>query len=227
MGNMIVACDTLKYEVLLAQARTGNKDPVFWVDGMLHMDPDRLRIQLQNMLDQEGSWENVLFAYGNCGNALVGLVSEERTLIVPKTADCISMLLHKREEAITRDTYFLTKGWIELEKSIIKEYSHCLEKYGQEKTRQIFKVMLNNYNNLILIDSGAYDTKEYMEISEDLARKINLDFSVKQGGLEFLEKLFAGDWDQEFCVIEKGRAITMDDFGLSGFTQINTVVDFM
>lgn len=227
MANLIIACDTLKYEVLLAQARTGNKDPIHWVDGMLHMDPDRLRSELQNLLDQDGPWDHVLFAYGNCGNGLVGLHSKKYTVVVPKTADCISMLLHKREETITRDTYFLTKGWIELEKNIIKEYTHCLEKYGEEKTRQIFQVMLHNYNHLILIDSGAYDIEEYMDVSEELARKIRLDFSVKQGGVGFLEKLFSENWDDEFCVVEKGKSIGMDDFGLSGFTQINTVPDFM
>jgi hypothetical protein len=227
MANVIIACDTLKYEVLLAQARTDNTDPVYWVDGMLHMDPDRLRMELQKVLDQDGPWEHVLFAYGNCGNGLVGLKSEKYVMVVPKTADCISMLLHRREETITRDTYFLTKGWIELEKNIIKEYTHCLEKYGEEKTQQIFKVMLNNYHHLTLIDSGAYDIQEYIAVSMDLAQKVHLDFSVKRGGVGYLEKLFQGSWDQEFCIIEKNRAITMDDFGLSGFTQINTVPDFM
>lgn len=227
MGNMIIACDTLKYEVLLAQKNTGNEDPVIWVDGMLHMDPDRLRAKLQSTLDQEGTWDRVLFAYGNCGNALVGLLSDRYTMVIPKTADCISMLLHRREDAISRDTYFLTKGWIELEKSIIKEYTHCLERYGQEKTKQIFKVMLNNYNNLILIDSGAYDLREYMEISKDLAQKIHLDFRVEPGEVGFLEKLFSGDWDQDFCVIEPGKAVGLDDFGLTDCTQINAVPDFM
>lgn len=227
MGNIIIACDTLKYEVLLAQARTGNEDPVLWIDGMLHMDPDRLRQELQHTISKAESREHILFAYGNCGNGLVGLSSEHSTLVIPKTADCISMLLHKKEDSITRDTYFLTKGWIELDKNILREYSHCLEKYGEEKTRQIFRVMLNNYHNLILIDSGAYALDEYLEVAADLAKKINLEFSIKPGGVRFLEKLFAGQWDQEFCIIPKGHKVTLDDFELSGTTQINSMPEFM
>ncbi|MBF7096543.1 DUF1638 domain-containing protein [Alkalibacter mobilis] len=227
MKNIIIACDTLKYEILVAKDKTNNSDEIIWLDGMLHMDTDRLRTELQKEIDIDRGCDHILLAYGNCGNALVGLNCSHAKMVVPKTADCISMLLNKKEDEISRDTYFLTRGWIELEKNIVREYSHCQEKYGDEKTKQIFKVMLNNYRNLMLIDSGAYDLNDYTALSKEIAKKINLNFSIKKGETTMLEKLFANDWGNDFAIIEKDKQITMADFELDNVSIINCVSNLM
>lgn len=222
MSNFIIACEMLKDEVLKSQENTGNKDPIKWMDSILHMDPDKLRADLQNVIDDCTGYDNLLFVYGSCGNGLVGLKATTARLIVPKTADCITMLLYGRNDIddIRKDTYFLTKGWLEGEKNLRNEYQHSVDKYGEEKARHIFKVMLNHYRYLMLIDSSAYDIDEYIKISEELAVKLELEFKIKTGNVTMMDKLLQGQWDEDFCVVPKGSELSFSAFGSSSSDTI-------
>ncbi|MEG0494714.1 MAG: DUF1638 domain-containing protein, partial [Eubacterium sp.] len=70
-----------------------------WMSNTLHTYPEKLRDALQEEIDKvEGKDVNeLLFAYGNCGNGLVGLKSKTATMIIPKYGDCIDIFLNKHK----------------------------------------------------------------------------------------------------------------------------------
>lgn len=215
MKRLLIACETIKDEVEMAMQKTGVELEVVWMSNLLHDSPERLKNALQEEIDKaEDRYDELLFAYGNCGNGLLGLKSEKATLIIPRYGDCIDILLCEKEnlERIRTSTYFLTQGWLKGEKSLDKEYQHNLEKYGESRARRVMNIMFKNYKNLMLIDTGAYDLAEHLPRVNDIGELIGLEVVVDQGSISPLEKLVTGQWDDGFCIIPPGRITTHHDF---------------
>lgn len=215
MKYAIVACQTLQDELNLAIKETDCQYPVIWVDSEYHIDPNKLRTKLQQEIDALKDVDSLLFAYGSCGNGLVGLTASTSNLIIPKTDDCISMVLCRPSEKLERhkETYFLTKGWIDSSKGLSFEYQHCVQRYGETRARRIFELMLKHYNYLMLIDTGAYNLEEYIGKAEELAQKLKLEMILEKGEIWLLKKLLTGPYDADFCVVQKGGTVNMADFG--------------
>ena len=95
---VVIACETLRYELKAAMNETGKSPDIIWIDSEYHNDPDRLRAILQQKIDSIKDTKIILLAYGCCGNALVGIKATTANLIIPKTDDCISMVLSKQGE---------------------------------------------------------------------------------------------------------------------------------
>ncbi|WP_422448860.1 DUF1638 domain-containing protein [Thermoanaerobacterium sp. DL9XJH110] len=215
MKNIIIACQTLMDELNLAINETCRKYPVIWVDSDYHSDPNRLKLKLQQEIDGLADIDNILLAYGFCGNAVIGLTASTANLIFPKTDDCISMVLSKPGEEFQRmkATYFLTKGWIESPKSLMMEYSNALKRYGENRAKRIFRVMLKHYNQLMIIDTGAYRVADYIEKARKIAEITDLDLIVEKGGIWLLKKLLTGPYDDDFCFVKKGQEVDISHLG--------------
>jgi len=222
MENVVIACEMLKTEVVKAMNMTGCNFPIIWIDSEQHNDPDKLREKLQRKIDSLDGKDNILLVFGCCGNALVGIKATASNLIIPKVDDCISMVLCKQGEKFERmkDTYFLTKGWIESSKSLMVEYERAIQRYGVKNTERIFKVMLKNYKHLMLIDTGAYNIDEYMEKARAIANITNLRLIIKKGGIWLIKKLLMGPYDDDFCLIPKSEEIKLTDFGYDSSDNI-------
>ena len=215
MKRLLIACETIRDEVELALQRTGAELEIVWMSNLLHDSPERLKNALQEKIDKaEDDYDQLLFAYGNCGNGLLGLKSEKATLIIPRYGDCIDILLSEKKnlERIRTSTYFLTQGWLRGEKSLDKEFQHNLEKYGESRARRVMEIMFKNYQKLMLIDSGAYPVADYLPRVNDIGELIGLEVVVDQGSITPLEKLVTGQWAEGFCIIPPGQVTTHDDF---------------
>ncbi|WKY47327.1 DUF1638 domain-containing protein [Eubacteriaceae bacterium ES3] len=215
MKRLLIACETLKDEVELAIKNTGQEVEVVWMSNLLHDSPERLSSALQEEIDAvEEDYDQLLFAYGNCGNGLLGLKSEKAQLIIPKIDDCIGMCLSNKTDLarIRTKTYFLTAGWLRSEKSLSAEHAHHLEKYGEERTKMIYEMLYKNYQDLMLIDTGAYDIEEWLEETKKIGENLGLNIVIEKGTVTPLERLVSGDWDEEFLIIESGRVTVQSDF---------------
>ena len=215
MKRLLIACETIRDEVELALQRSGVEVDTVWMSNLLHDSPERLKNALQQEIDKvEADYDQLLFAYGNCGNGLLGLKSEKATLIIPRYGDCIDILLSEKEnlERIRTSTYFLTQGWLRGEKSLDKEFQHNLEKYGESRARRVMNIMFKNYQKLMLIDSGADPVADHLPRVNDIGQLIGLEVVVDQGSITPLEKLVTGQWTEGFCIIPPGQFTTHDDF---------------
>lgn len=215
MKRLLIACETIRNEVELALKNRAVEIEILWMANTLHDSPDRLRDALQAEINKsEEAYDEILFAYGNCGNGLLGLKSEKAILVIPKYGDCIDILLSETDnlERIRTTTYFLTQGWLNGEKTLDIEYEYNLKKYGERRAKMIMNIMFKHYKNLMLIDTGAFNVEEALPRVKDIGELIGLDVVISQGSISPLEKLISGQWDEKFCVIPPGRPTDYDDF---------------
>ncbi len=227
MGKIIVACQTLRDELRMALKETGVDYPVIYIEAGLHKRPDALHQKIQEELNSMENVDMILMVFGYCGNSLLGITSQHAKLVIPKVDDCISLLLGSCEarKNISNEmgTFFLTKGWLDYETSLLWEYERCVERYGQSRALRVMKFMLGHYKRFMLIDTGAYKIEEVLPSTQRFAETLTMQHEIVSGSLRLLHKLLQGPWDKEFFVLEPGQEITKDDIcggDLSGESQL-------
>ncbi|MBP1763671.1 MAG: hypothetical protein H6Q65_729 [Firmicutes bacterium] len=214
MSTIILACQTIRNEVRKAIEETGVPYPVFYLEAGLHNKPERLHARVMEeiaMLDNVGT---ILMAFGFCGNSMLGLRADQAKIVIPKTEDCIPLLLGSSAArlALSREmgTYFLTKGWLDYEQNIIWEYERCLKRYGEQRAVRVMKTMLGHYKRFLLIDTGAYPVDSILPRTLAFAERMAMKHEIRRGSLQILHKLFLGQWDENFLVLKPGEELTLD-----------------
>lgn len=227
MGTAILACQTLRDELKLTIKETGVSFPTIYVESGLHNTPELLHKRIQEEINRIDNIDVILLLFGYCGNSLLGIKSDKAKLVIPKVDDCIPLLLGSCEarKNISKEmgTYFLTKGWLDYENNLLREYDRCIERYGQVRTSKIMKIMLGHYKRFMLIDTGAYPVEDVLPRTQAFAERLTMQHEVAQGSLRLFRKLLTGPWDEEFLVLEPGNAVTMSDIcgSSDGQSQVN------
>ncbi|MDA8306944.1 MAG: DUF1638 domain-containing protein [Deltaproteobacteria bacterium] len=206
METVVIACNTIRDEIEKAALETGCPYRFVWIESGLHLVPGSLRRRLQEELDRMNGAGRVLLAFGICGGAVTGLKTGNYELVIPRVDDCISLLLGsaetKRSCAGAGGIYFLTRGWLEGEANIWKEYQATLARFGPEKTERIYRKMLAHYKFLGLIDTGAYDMPSLIPAVREIAAALGLELITLEGKDQYLRRLLEGPWnDDHFLII--------------------------
>jgi hypothetical protein len=214
MNTTIIACRTIADELNLAISETNVNYPVIWIDSGLHMNPESLKKCLQEELNKIKNIELVLLAFGYCGNALLGLEANNFRMIFPRADDCITIMLgstkKRKEISDEKNTYFLTKGWLDYEKNIWVEYQDTVKRMGREKADRVYKIILKHYERLGVIETGAYGLEDFLKKTEVISKDLKLKHEVIPGTLNYLKKLLTGPWDDDdFITIEPEETVTM------------------
>lgn len=212
----VIACATVIEEMLpMLPADV----PYEVLDFGLHRVPERLKETLQTAVDRAGEEaETVVLGYGLCAMAVVGLKATNCTLIVPRVDDCIAIFLGSREAYKEQSqqapgTYYLTKGWIEVNDTVLDEYERLLERYDQAKAERMMRLMLKHYRRLVYIDTGLEEQEKYRAYAERVARQFDLNFEEIKGSNELVRQMIFGPWDEEvFVVTPPGKTISYTDF---------------
>jgi hypothetical protein len=184
----------------------------------LHINPARLRENLQEAVHAEGGkYETILLGYGLCSQALVGIRASACRLVAPRVDDCIALFLGSRRAYENQfkqqpGTYYLTRGWIEVGDTPFTEHERNIQRYGEERANYIYQVMMGNYQRLALINPGDQALDRYRDYARLIAEKFHLQYDEIKGSSRLLKKLLAGEWDDEFVVLEKGQVFTLDQF---------------
>ncbi|MDR1175652.1 MAG: DUF1638 domain-containing protein [Treponema sp.] len=222
-GVCIVACETLKQELLAAMEKCGCDYPVTWIDAGKHTWPDKLRVSVQEAIDGiPPSLETVLLLFGFCGNAMVGIEARDHRLVMPKAADCIPLFIGSRKE---RDvygtrTYFFTEGYLNSGGSAVTDASKIYERYGEEDGLYILKKMLGHYQDFAVVDTGVFDVGAARARVENFAEPLGIPVKLIPGSLRFIGALLAGGWrGDSFLVLEPGGKISFEDSLEAGKSQ--------
>ncbi len=218
METVILACNTIRDELEKAAHEINCEYPFIWIESGLHLNPDSLRRRMQEELDRIRKAQRVLLGFGFCGNSLIGLRSQNFQMIFPKVDDCITMLLGSKEnrnKLVRRGgIYFLTKGWLEGEANIWREYEAVLERFGTERTERIYKRMLAHYRYLGLIDTGAYNLEALLPLANKIADTLKLKACILPGSDRYLKKFLTGPWmSPDFVVIEPFATVDLSRLG--------------
>ncbi|MFU8793857.1 MAG: DUF1638 domain-containing protein [Dethiobacteria bacterium] len=191
--------------------------PVEYIEYALHRTPDKLREELQKRIDEEKEADVLVFVYGLCSRGLDGLKAGEKTLVIPRVHDCISLLLGSREkydEEFGADpgTYYLSKGWIDQKADPYHEYQEYVEKYGEENARWISQQAYQHYKRVAFIDTNLDNLEEYEKYSEEVANFLGVDYIAIQGESDFFNKLVGGNWQHNCIVIPPGKISRYQEF---------------
>jgi hypothetical protein len=188
------------------------------LDFGLHVNPEALKRALQETVDAWATLaETILLGYGLCSQAVVGLRTNDCTLVVPKVDDCIAIFLgsgeaYKAQSRAEPGTYYLTKGWIEAGDSPFGEYDSLVEQYGEEKARRLMGKILKNYTRLALINTGQYELERYRDYSRRTAERFGLRYEEIPGSNTLIKKMLHGPRNDEFVVARPGETISYLDF---------------
>ncbi|HOG06928.1 MAG: DUF1638 domain-containing protein [Syntrophales bacterium] len=211
MISLLLACNTIREEICAVADRLNAEIPMVFLEAGLHIFPERLHQSLQTEIDGvDDAVSHILLGFGFCGNALVGLRSTDKTLVVPKVDDCITLLLGsiaRRIEINSEGSYYLTRGWLDNRITIWDEYKHCLERYGEQQTRIIMRGMIGHYRRLVLLDTGVPGGGNWRETAGRMASAFALQTIEVEGTSLLIEKLLRGAWDEDFLVLPPGTEI--------------------
>jgi len=213
----VIACQTVGEE--LKPLLPDNFDMTLLEYG-LHNVPENLHARLQAEIDATPSQvDTILFGYGLCANAIVGLKSETSRLVFPKADDCITLFLGSRQEYLRQfhqapGTFYLTRGWIECGEDPYTEYCAMRERFGHDKALRITKQYIANYTRLALINSENHDNnlEAYRKYAKMVADHFDLVYEEIPGSNSFLKKLISMDWDHDFVIVEPGLKVRYDNF---------------
>jgi hypothetical protein len=213
----IIACKTVIHE--MQHLLPSNMEPLS-LDSGLHLHPEKLRGELQAMIDEiTAHTETIILGFGLCSMGVIGLKASDSTLVIPCLDDCIALFLGSRRaylKALSQEpgTYFLSRGWIDAGITLVDELRSMEERYGKRRAELVMKRMLQHYRRLAFIDMGYQDQERYRQFSQEAARRLNLYYQEINGTPELLGKICNGPWDDEFVVAPPGHIIHLEDFGM-------------
>jgi hypothetical protein len=188
------------------------------LDFGLHTNPKSLKRALQNVIDSSArDIETILLGYGLCSQAVVGLRSGSRTLIIPRVDDCIAIFLgsaleYQKQYRSVPGTYYLTRGWIEFGDTPFSEYDILVKRYGEQIAQRIIAQILKNYTRLAFVSTGNSELEHYREHARSMAERFGLRYEEIQGSDVLIKKMLYGTWNDEFVIIPPGETVSFLDF---------------
>jgi hypothetical protein len=220
----VVACATVIEEMLPLLPQ----DVAYEIlDFGLHRTPEKLRSKLQKTIDAASATaDTIILGYGLCAMAVVGLNATACTLVVPRVDDCIAIFLgsatvYKQQTSQEPGTYYLTKGWIEVNDTPFAEHVRLVERYGPERAERMIQLLLKNYTRLALINTGHYDLERYRDYTRRMAEQFGLRYEEIPGSTALVKKMLYGPWDDDFVVARPGETISFADFRTTATTTCN------
>ena len=222
--RILIACRVLEsmLETILPE---GLFDHVAFLDYGLHRVPDKLTFAVQEAIDAVETPSLIVLGYGLCGNGLKGIQSRQHTLLVPRTDDCIAILLgsyqtYLKEFEKEPGTYYLTKGWLEAGSDPLKEYHEVKEKYGETDAQWIMDTQYQNYSRLVFIAHKQSDLDEYRFRAKEVAdycERWDMNYQEILGSDRYVRRLVEtaaslDKADQDFLIITPGGEVRQEMF---------------
>jgi hypothetical protein len=239
--TIVVSCEVFRHEIELITSGMKNPPAVYFMEMGLHERPDRLRETIQDFIsDQESKRQDdftILLAYGLCGQGLSDIHCTKATLVLPKTHDCIPLLLGiKQNEAagfsLNGQTYWQSPGWVsyahsELLRNKDAKFKEYVERFGEDNAQYLMQeqlTWLQNYQTVKLIRWPQIKVMEkkagkspgfFEEEARCFATEAELPYSDCTGSDNYLRALIEGDHDDErFLRIPPGYSVVLSGDGL-------------
>jgi hypothetical protein len=199
---------------------------VTFKDYGLHRVPTKLTWAVQEEIDNVKVPSLIMLGYGLCGNGLKGIQAGEHTLLIPRTDDCIAILLGSYKKYIqefdtTPGTYYLTKGWLESGSNPLQEYQEYVEKYGEEDAAWIMDQQYQHYERLAFVAHNQEDLEKYRPQAQEVAeycQRWDMRYEEIIGSEIYVKRLIEMassseiEADADFLVIPPGGEITQEMF---------------
>jgi len=196
-----------------------------FLDYGLHAVPKKLRLAVQEQIDQIEEPSLIVLGYGLCGNGLDGIQAGDHFLLIPRTDDCIGILLGSYDAYLKEfnqepGTYYLTKGWLESGSNPLQEYHKLMEKYGAEKAAWLMDMQYANYKRLAFVAHEQVDLDQYREKALEVAQyctRWGMKYEELLGSTSYIQRLaevalYLENADEDFIVIPPGGELKQKHF---------------
>jgi len=196
-----------------------------FLDFGLHDYPKKLNATVQAALDGLEAPSLVVLGYGLCGNGLNGIRAGKHTLLIPRSDDCIAVLLgsyarYRQEFQTESSTYYLSKGWLEAGSNPLQEYRGYVAKYGESRAEFLIDSLYHNYRRLALVAHSPEDLDAYREQAHAVAtfcERWGMRYQELVGSTAYFERLlalavFQERIDDDFILVPPGGELRQDQF---------------
>jgi hypothetical protein len=213
--KVIVACQVMEPE--LEWVRKGNsRVEIRYIDQGLHRTPKDMAGLVQEQIDRAvGYATQMVLAYGLCSNGIVGVTARKQGLIVPRSHDCIGLLLGSPAEYNKAfeerpGTYYLTPGWVAEKKDPLGIVENEYEpKFGRETSMWVMEEELKHYTHIALINAGVGDLTPLRQRALENARVFKKEYEEIQGSLDYFKRIIRGPYSSEyFFNLKPGEQVT-------------------
>lgn len=206
MKQVILSCPTLKKEIQHLLTEYKLDTPVYFLPKRLHSDPQELAEYLQNTIDSFYNVDRILICVSGCGGGTAKLKATTAELVIPKTRDCVDILLSKTDiKSIERahNGIFMTESWMDFMRSGSLNLQTQIAEKGEEEGKAYIRKMFKGFEHFYVVDTGTYDTQAVIDELKPLIEVLKGTIEVVSGGYSILRKLLTGDIDGDFRVIPK------------------------
>ena len=236
MRLLCIGCEVLARPLYLCAAHSPHIVDIRLFRRALHNDPADLFARLQTEIDStarvEGlQYDAIVMAYGLCGTATAGLTARGIPLVFPRAHDCITLFLGSRERYQEHfeefpGTYWYALDYLERddgaggalslgsgsETDLAAVYDEYVRRFGKDNADYLMEVMgawQEHYQRAALIDMGVGDIAKAEERAKVDASRRGWTFDRVAGDVILIHRLLAGDWADDFVIVQPGEQIAM------------------
>lgn len=209
----ILCCPTLQREMATAMAEIGesnNNVEVIYLPAGLHNDPNELHRYVQQELDRLTDGTRFIVCPSGCGGGTIGLRATYGELIIPRTQDCLDILLSGESLATLerpQGGIFLTADWMEFMKQSTIDHEKMLEQKPKEEAISFLRSIYQNFKDFYIIDTGTYDIQQVEDYIRPLIDILDGRIHYVKGDYGILRKIARGQFDEDFLIVPKGGEV--------------------
>ncbi len=190
----LIGCEVLRSAVEPFLERSPTWAFAEFLDAGLHTTPEKLRPAIQERLDSIPGRARIFLAYGLCGNGLDGLRSGEHTLIIPRSGDCIPILmgsydLYANDLQENPGTYYLSEGWLENDFHPLGQYDEWCRMYDEKTADRLKKLYYKHYRRVLLMGFSQEEIDRNRELARKGAVFLGLDYTEQISSPHYLQWL--------------------------------------
>jgi hypothetical protein len=237
MRLKVIACNVFVREVSLLAAGADAVLDISYLPQGLHNYPDILRRHIQEAVDAAEEtppepqdlaeppepFAGIVLVFGLCSLALCGVRSRRIPLILPRSHDCIGILLgssrrYREEFAENPGTYWFSPGWIEQSafpcgRGMETMRERYARRYGEENAEFLVdteRESLRAYSRAALVSWPELDRSRYHEHARRIAADFDWRFEEVPGRKDLLQRVLNGIWNQDdVAVAQPGQTFAL------------------
>lgn len=213
--TVILSCPTLKGELTAALTEASSEAVVYFLPRRLHSDPKELHTCLQDMIDHFYNADRIVLCASGCGGGTAGLRASTAELAVPRTRDCLDILLSGESLAsLQRDIsgVYLTESWMEFTKTTEIDLDWLTAKMGRRAAEDYLRRLYKTCNKFYIIDTGCYDVATVQDYVAPLVTILSGTVTMLHGKCGILHKIAREQFDDDFVIVPKGGEIPSGAF---------------
>ena len=208
----LYSCITLQKELENTINRIGFAGRVHYLDVALHSDPKKMHATLQGIIDKNTEADEIIICVSGCGKATCDLRATTCKLAVPRTMDCIDVLLTGSGIKRPDGAIFITKSWMNFMKNSTIDYAKLVKERGQAEAEALLQQLYKGFTDFYLIDTGTYELQEVEDYIMPLVKLLEGTLTRLPGPYKVLEKLVSGNYDASVIVVPQGGTLSIHEF---------------